>query len=154
MTTSADTSSATHHIYVDLDHDRLSIRPDFIEACVRNVLVGEDVLRAEVGIVLGNRALVRALNRRYLEHDQATDVLSFPLSGDGDVLQGEVYVDLDTAEERCAEFGTSFVMEAARYVVHGILHLVGYSDETDEQRDAMRELEDKYLEKMPPGIAG
>ena len=132
----------------------MAVRSDFIEACVRKVLVGEDVPRAEIGVVLGNRALVRELNRRFLEHDHATDVLTFPLSKDGDVIEGEVYVDLDTADERCTEFGASFEMEAARYVIHGVLHLIGYSDETGEQRAAMRELEDAYLGDTPPGTAG
>ncbi len=95
-----------------------------------------------------DHAAVLALNRRHLGHDYLTDVLSFSLVDEDDppgAVEGEVYVDLDTAAERCAEFGATFEQEAARYAVHGLLHLIGYDDATAEGRAAMRACEDRYL---------
>lgn len=90
------------------------------------------------------------MNREFLEHDYPTDVLSFRISDEGDALEGEVYVDLDMAAERAPEFGTRFSHEAARYVVHGLLHLAGHDDAQPEQREHMRELENRYLERFWP----
>ena len=60
-------------------------------------------------------------------------------------LDGEVYVDLDTAQERAPESSASFANEALRYVAHGTLHLAGHDDARDAQRAAMRRLEDRAL---------
>lgn len=101
-----------------------------------------------LGVVLTDRTLVQTLHRDYLHLDEPTDVLSFPLDEDGvaqRVVDGEVYVDLDTAAERAPEFGADFETEAIRYALHGLLHLMGYDDATDAERAAMRAREDLYL---------
>jgi len=126
-----------------LDHARLSRALDAL-------LAGEGRTVEDVTVVLTDHATVRELNVAYLDHDYDTDVLSFWL-GDGDAddpnvpLEGEVYVDLDTAAERCAEFGTDYEAEAIRYALHGVLHLCGYDDATPDEKAAMHRLEDRYL---------
>lgn len=113
---------------------------------VRHVIEEEGCSLRTLTIVLADHATVLALNREYLDHDYHTDVLSFPLGAeDKDVVEGEVYVDLDTAYERHGEFGTSFEEEAKRYVVHGVLHLIGYDDTRPEEKVHLRRLEDRYL---------
>ena len=119
-----------------------------VRAVVEAVCRGEGVTVAGLNVVLGDHALVHELNRDWLGHDYPTDVVSFVLdeeAQDGGVIDGEVYVDLDTAAERAPEFGATAEHEALRYVAHGVLHLVGYDDTTDDQRGAMRALEDRYL---------
>jgi rRNA maturation RNase YbeY len=99
-------------------------------------------------VVLTDHETVRRLNQDYLGHDYNTDVLSFSLreqDGDDVDVEGEVYVDLDTANERHDEFDTSFEREACRYVAHGVLHLLGYDDATESGQQAMRAREDAAL---------
>ena len=111
--------------------------------------VSEEGFRIEyLGVVLTGRQRVHELNREYLNHNYPTDVLSFSLDEDATArgyVDGEVYVDLDMAAERAPEFGAEFDTEASRYVLHGVLHLLGYDDSTDDQRSEMQELENKYL---------
>lgn len=113
---------------------------------VQAVLAGEKARLRYLSLVLTDHATVRELNRTYLGHDYDTDVLSFPLSEEPGVVEGEIYVDLDTAAKRHAEFGATFTQEACRYVVHGLLHLLGYDDATPEARAHMHRLEDRYLQ--------
>jgi rRNA maturation RNase YbeY len=120
-----------------------------LRALVRHVIDAEGATLRYLGLVLADRATVLDLNRRYLGHDYATDVLSFPLDAAEGVVDGEVYVDLDTAAQRHGEFGATFEEEVRRYVVHGVLHLVGYNDATAPERAAMRALEDRYLRTAP-----
>lgn len=68
-----------------------------------------------------------------------------PADGEGPVVEGEVYVDLDTAAERHQEFDASFEEEVHRYVVHGVLHLCGYDDATESGAAEMRRRENRYL---------
>ncbi|MFN3595794.1 MAG: rRNA maturation RNase YbeY [Rubricoccaceae bacterium] len=119
-----------------------------VAALVARILDGEGFTLGALGVILADHAAVHALNRDWLGHDYETDVLSFSLDDDAParrVIDGEVYVDLDTAAERAPEFETTFEQEALRYVAHGVLHLAGYDDATDDARAFMRRLEDRYL---------
>lgn len=119
-----------------------------LAALIQHVAERENFTIRSLGIVLADRATVHRLNREFLGHDYPTDVLSFSLDEEAatqGIVDGEVYVDLDTAAERAPEFGTTFEDEAQRYVVHGLLHLMGYDDATEADRMAMREREDHYL---------
>lgn len=116
-----------------------------VRTLATRVLSDEGVTASYVGIVLSRRGPIHEMNREFLEHDYPTDVLSFPMSEKPESLEGEVYVDLDMAAERAAEFGETFSREAARYVVHGLLHLAGHEDGTEESRGRMRDLENLYL---------
>lgn len=93
---------------------------------------------------------VRRLNRKYLGHDYDTDVLSFEIDRTADGLEGEVYVDVETAAERCSEFGSQEREEIERYTIHGLLHLAGYDDDTAENKDRMHVLENLYLKANLP----
>ncbi|MDQ7040029.1 MAG: rRNA maturation RNase YbeY [Rhodothermus sp.] len=115
---------------------------------VQIVLDSEQAHLRYLSLVLADHATVRALNRAYLGHDYDTDVLSFPLTEEPGVVAGEIYVDLDMAAERHAEFGATFTQEACRYVVHGLLHLLGYDDTTPETRARMHQREDHYLKAV------
>jgi probable rRNA maturation factor len=89
--------------------------------------------------------MIRRLNRQYLNHDYATDVLSFPLHDDGDCLEGEIVVSGQMAARMATRYGWSASDELMLYTVHGCLHLVGYDDSTDQQRRQMRRAEQEYL---------
>lgn len=113
------------------------------------MLLDENRTCEALGIILADRDTVLELNRTYLQHDYPTDVLSFLIEPDDGAspLQGEVYIDLDTALERHEEFSASFEDEALRYVIHGVLHLLGYEDDTEAARRRMHDLENRYLRR-------
>ena len=129
-------------------HPVRSLDEATLERLLQHVVHAEGFELRSLGVVLADHETVHRLNREFLDHDYVTDVLSFSLDEDAvaeGVVDGEVYVDLDTAAERAPEFGATFEEEAFRYVVHGLLHLMGYDDATDADRAAMRRLEDTYL---------
>lgn len=129
-------------------HPSLTLDAAAVQAAVERVVSGEGFVVRDLNVVLTEHAAVHALNREWVGHDRETDVVSFPLdehaAGLGEV-NGEVYVDLDTAAERAPEFGASFAEEALRYVVHGLLHLMGHDDGDEAARERMRALEERYL---------
>lgn len=110
---------------------------------VKNVLEGEKVKKAEVNIVVMDDTSIHEMNKTYLNHDYPTDVITFYL--DERPLAGEIYISAETARMQAAEYGVSFTNEMMRLAAHGALHLVGYDDATDEEREKMRTLEDKYI---------
>ncbi|GMQ81938.1 MAG: rRNA maturation RNase YbeY [Rhodothermia bacterium] len=114
-----------------------------------HVLETECAAWVRIGIVLTRHDRLRTLNRDFLNHDFNTDVLSFLVEESDAGIEGEVYVDLETAIERHTEFGSTIEEEIDRYVVHGLLHLAGYDDDTPEKKREMYELESRYLMMDP-----
>jgi probable rRNA maturation factor len=120
---------------------------------VRRVLEWERVPEAEISVAVVDDAAIRELNRRHLQHDYPTDVLSFLLEREGPAglrrarrIEGEVVVSAETARRRAAEFGWHPAWELLLYAVHGTLHLCGYDDRTPAQRRQMRQRERSILQ--------
>jgi rRNA maturation RNase YbeY len=135
-------------VSIEHDHPSLDLEADTLDRLIHHVVDAEGAALVHVSVVLTDHETVRRLNQDYLGHDYNTDVLSFSLreqDGDDVDVEGEVYVDLDTANERHDEFDTSFEREACRYVAHGVLHLLGYDDATESGQQAMRAREDAAL---------
>jgi probable rRNA maturation factor len=122
---------------------------------VRAVLEGEQVEDYEVSLALVDNPTIHQLNRRYLQHDEPTDVLSFPLSEPGArKLAGELVVGVEVAQAQSAERGHDVQAELALYVIHGLLHLCGYDDHDDKDALDMRQRERHYLSQLGlPDIA-
>jgi probable rRNA maturation factor len=113
---------------------------------VRRVLKTEDAAPAVVSLAIVDDGTMHQLNRRYLDHDYPTDVLSFLLSEDDEEpLQGEIVVSADTAAAEAERYGWSLDDELLLYVIHGALHLVGYDDHAPRDRREMRDWERYHL---------
>ncbi len=145
---------------IEQDHPSRHLDDAMLRQVIRHVLTAEEAALVHLSVVLTGHETVRRLNRSYLDHDYNTDVLSFSLrdepvsdlsEADDGGVEGEVYVDLDTAAERHEEFDTSFEREAYRYVIHGVLHLVGYDDATESGQNTMRQKEDRHLDAVLSG---
>lgn len=122
---------------------------------VRTVLDGEKKAEAEISLAFVDNETIHVLNKRYLDHDEPTDVLSFPLSDPkAKKLAGELVLGVEVAQEQANERGHDVEAELALYVIHGLLHLCGYDDHEDDDRKEMRARESHYLEKLEyPNIA-
>ncbi len=115
-----------------------------IRRAVENALKGEKINEAEISIVFMNNDDIRDINNRYLKHNWETDVISFPL--EENPLSGEIYIGLEVAREQAKEYKVSLTNELSRLAIHGVLHIIGYDDATDIERNNMTNLENKYLE--------
>ena len=127
------------------DHD---VDAELLQQAVRLVLTGESVDESEISVALVDDATMHVLNRKYLQHDYPTDVLSFLLSTPGEPLEGEIIVSADTAAREARRYGWSLSDELLLYVIHGTLHLVGYDDASDADRASMRANERHYLVEL------
>jgi probable rRNA maturation factor len=118
----------------------------------------------ELGLVIATEGRVRQLNRDYLGRDEPTDVLAFAareeaggdsppfvLPPDGVLHLGEVIISYPQAVIQAAEYQHSVKREILILIVHGVLHLLGYKDETPEQEFAMRAREARILSHIEEG---
>ena len=87
------------------------------------------------------------VNRTHLDHDYYTDIITFD-NNVGRTVHGEIYISTDRVIENSQEYGVSVLNELARVVVHGVLHLCGYKDKSEEDVLKMRGREDYWIEKL------
>lgn len=140
-------------------HRHLTVAEEFLHQALQAVCSAEQIASAEISLVLTDDAEIQRINREFLGHDYPTDVISFSLNGDEQTsasprrLQGELIVSLDTAAHVAASQGWSLAAEVVLYVVHGMLHLCGYDDQTEDTRLRMRKREREILSglSLPSG---
>lgn len=118
-----------------------------IEAA-RAVLAESAFSSAAISLAVVDDATIEELNRRHLDHDWPTDVLSFVLEEHDGHLEGEVIISADTAAAAADELGFSADREQLLYVIHGMLHLVGYDDKSCAEAQEMRAAEARYLQRF------
>jgi probable rRNA maturation factor len=141
-----DTAADAIDVEISDTQGHLKADPAALAHLVRRVLAGEGVGRGSISVALVDDAAIRAINRRHLDHDWPTDVISFPLSEPGAAgLAGELVVSAEMAAVTAAKAGADPHAELALYVVHGLLHLCGYDDQSPEDRGAIRRREGEIL---------
>ncbi len=120
-----------------------------LKAAAAAVLAGEGVREGKVTLAFVDNAHIHRLNKQFLNHDEPTDVLTFPSSPPGaKKLEGEVVIGYEVAAEYAADRGHEVGPELLLYVVHGCLHLCGYDDTTARAAAEMRAKEREYLTKL------
>jgi probable rRNA maturation factor len=142
--------------------DCLEIDEDFLIQVARRVLAEEQVAGAEISVALVDDPAIHDINRQYLGHDYPTDVISFllecepaeedslagklpSLRGKGKRLDGELIISTETAIQEAKNYGWSPREELVLYLIHGLLHLVGYDDLSSTEQSVMRARERAML---------
>ncbi|MGD0207716.1 MAG: rRNA maturation RNase YbeY [Verrucomicrobiota bacterium] len=137
---------------------------------IANALLAElEIKKAEIGICLATAPEMTRLNETFLKHKGSTDVITFDYankvaqasrlprpsnrrqssSRDGcATLHGEIFVCVDEAVLQARQFGTSWQSEVIRYLVHGVLHLLGFDDSSAGARRKMKREENRRLREI------
>ncbi len=119
----------------------------------RRVVEAEAADVDEVSIVVGDDELLADLNTQFRGKQRPTDVLSFPMGRIGDYFNlGEVVISSDRAVVQARRYGHSVSAEMARLLVHGLLHLIGYSHGSTATRRRMRSREAEHLKRLRPWV--
>ena len=119
-----------------------------LKDAVQAILAEASIDDARISIAVVDDPTIRGLHRKYLKVDEPTDVLSFVLDRSESSLEGEVIVSAETARSAAPKYGWPAEDELLLYVVHGMLHLVGYDDTTEETRSEMRRQEHAHLNRF------
>ncbi len=102
----------------------------------------------QISVIFCSDPYLLEINRKYLGHDYYTDIITFDYS-EGDTISGDLFISVDTVRSNAEYYSADFKDELDRVIVHGVLHLIGYDDHTDEQSAEMRARENHYLERRP-----
>ena len=122
--------------------------PDIVEAevsaWVRQIAKSYNKVVGDINYIFVDDETMLDINRRFIGHDYYTDHIGFDYS-QGNALSGDIYISLDTVRTNSELFGVTFGQELRRIIIHGLLHLCGLRDKTDEERAQMQQAEDKAL---------
>jgi probable rRNA maturation factor len=125
-----------------VDEDHLIKLMNFIEQ-------RENVIFKEIELVYVDETEIIEINNKYLDHDYVTDIITFRYDEpDNQAIEGTLYCCAPRITEQSREFGTDVESEFLRVFIHGLIHLSGYDDKTDEEKSIMTDLENYYLEQL------
>ncbi len=123
------------------------IPEQLLEKAVLLVLQNEGfTVESIVGVYCGNK-MIQRINREFLGHDYPTDTITFRYNK-GSEIDGEFYISLDVVKENAARFMADFQQELLRVTLHSALHLIGYDDQSSDDRTLMEEKEAFYLGRL------
>src|SRR3989338_716106 len=108
---------------------------------IKRILRQEGVAQASLSFVFVTNQKIKALNKKYLGRNYATDVLSFDLRERPKAMSAEIVISVDAAKHNCKVFKTTLGEEIVLYIIHGLLHLLGYDDGTKKDIAKMRKKE-------------
>lgn len=111
---------------------------------LERVILNENRMIGPINFVFVSDEDLLQMNSKYLDHDYYTDILSFDYSEKHEI-SGDIFISVDRVKENASLYKVDCVDEIRRVMVHGVLHLLGYKDESKEDKREMREKENKNL---------
>ena len=130
--------------YYTQDTDFVFKGKQFNNKWLRMVAESEIKRIGDISIISCSDNYILDVNMKYLQHDYFTDVITFDYC-EGDKLSGDLFISVDTVRENAKLYNTDFNDELNRVMVHGILHLIGYDDHSQKDKQLIRKKEDYYL---------
>ena len=125
---------------------------DWLNSTCKKILNDKDQNTATISIILSNDEKLLQLNKQYFQQDRLTDVITFNLEKKGNPVEGEIYISLNRVSENAIKYKEDIERELKRVIIHGCLHLLGYDDQTSEEKKTMTRMEDHYLSQpIVPG---
>ena len=114
---------------------------------VKTTITAEACQLTSLNFIFCPDTYLHKINLEYLDHDTLTDVITFPYTAEGEPIEGDIYISIDRIKENANKFKVPFLKELKRVMIHGVLHLCGYGDKSEEEGKIMRTKENFYLAK-------
>lgn len=123
------------------------INSEFASQQVKQLIEEENQETGNISVIFCSDEYLLEMNKTHLNHDYYTDIITFNYV-DGNLISGDLFISVDRVKENAVKFDVSFNEELYRVILHGVLHLVGYNDKTDEEKKVMRKKENYYLNNI------
>jgi rRNA maturation RNase YbeY len=111
---------------------------------LRAWIESHDLTCGSLSFIFTSNKNLRSINRQYLNHNYFTDVITFDYR-EGEVLSGDIFISVEQVRKNAVSYRTKEEDELRRVMVHGVIHLQGYRDDTEEERETMHQMENDAL---------
>ena len=111
---------------------------------IQHSITREGKVPGEISYIFCSDEYLHKMNIEHLSHDTFTDIITFNYCVD-ELINSDLFISIDRVKENAITFNNTFQNELHRVIIHGILHLIGYDDKTEEDQVIMRAKEDFYL---------
>lgn len=125
--------------------DKLNLSINTLNQWILKVIDINEHILGDITYIFCSDEYILNVNKEYLNHNYYTDIITFNYN-DGSAVSGDLFISLDTVKSNSELFKTTFEVELHRVIIHGILHLIGYDDQTDEDQKEMTNQENLSLE--------
>ena len=112
---------------------------------IKSTIQKEKKTLADLSYIFCSDEYLFGINVEYLRHKTYTDIITFDMSDGSGSIEGDIFISIQRVKENSEKLGVPFDEELHRVIIHGALHLIGYSDKTPAQKTTMRRKEDAYL---------
>lgn len=129
-----------YHYELDFELENVTRYSDWLT----RVIESESKTASQIDYIFCDDAYLLGVNKKYLNHSTYTDIITFDYT-EGNVIAGDVFISVERVKENAINFEVSFVDELKRVMVHGVLHLLGYGDKTEEESVLMRSMENQKM---------
>jgi rRNA maturation RNase YbeY len=129
------------------DIPTFEINSEFASQQIKQLIEEEKKETGDISVIFCSDEYLLEMNKTHLNHDYYTDIITFNYVDDN-LISGDLFISVDRVKENAVKFDVSFNEELYRVILHGVLHLVGYNDKTDEEKKVMREKENYYLNNI------
>ncbi len=111
---------------------------------LQELIASENKIEGNISFIFCDDSYLLKINKQYLDHDTYTDIITFDYC-EGDTISSDIFISIERIEENAKIFNVSFNKELTRVMAHGVLHLIGYNDKTDEESVEMRKKEEEKI---------
>lgn len=108
------------------------------------IITKEKKITGNISYIFCSDEHLLTINKEYLNHDYYTDIITFDYT-ENVIISGDIFISLDRIRDHAKEYEVTFENELYRVIAHGVLHLIGYNDKTDEDQDLMTKMENESL---------
>lgn len=115
------------------------------QSWIEQVIKNHSFYLSEMNFIFCSDNYLLKINNEHLNHDYYTDIITFDLSEEEGSVESDVFISIDRVKENAMQNKTVFLNELHRVIIHGVLHLIGFNDKTEEEKTIMRKKEDACL---------
>lgn len=146
--------------YFNIDTNYVLRHKRIISSWINSVILSKYKQLGSINIIFTSDSELLKMNNLYLSHNYKTDVLTFDTSSYGDdfdepvdvssndCISGDIFISVDTVKYNAKYYEQNVTSEMYRVIIHGVLHLLGYNDHSDNEKIAMTEQENLALSKL------
>ena len=120
---------------------------NLIKSWVNSVITSVNKETGNINFIFTSDKHLLKINKEYLSHKYYTDIITFNYC-ENEIVSGDIFISIETVKNNSSRFNVTIIEELHRVIIHGILHLLGFDDQSDEEKVVMREKENYYLERL------